>query len=153
VTEVHIRDAVADDCETIAGFQEAMALETEGKPLGATLIRDGVSNAFADPDKGFYLLAETDGTVAGSLFVTKEWSDWRDGWFWWIQSVFVPTQFRRRGVYRALHQEVRARAKAKGGVIGIRLYVERENDRAQETYRTVGMSATPYLLFEEEFDR
>ena len=121
--KVHIRDAVADDCETIAGFQEAMALETEGKPLGATLIRDGVSNAFADPDKGFYLLAETGGTVAGSLFVTKEWSDWRDGWFWWIQSVFVPTQFRRRGVYQNKSTEISSLQTASSNSVHVILLV------------------------------
>lgn len=146
-----VRGARPEDAETIARFQESMALETEGKALDPGRIRAGVRKALAEQDEGFYLLADLDGAPAGSLLVTREWSDWRNGWFWWIQSVFVPEARRRQGVYRALHDEVRRRALAAGNVIGIRLYVERENTAAQATYERLGMRETRYLLFEEEF--
>lgn len=143
-----VRDARASDLETIASFQETMALVTEDRRLDPAKIRGGVRAALDDPNRGFYLVAEIDGEVAGSLFVTFEWSDWRNGFFWWIQSVYVDDRFRRRGVYRALHGAVRARGR-EAGIVGIRLYVEHENDGAQRTYRAIGMEETPYRMFEE----
>ena len=148
--EVHVRDAVLEDCETIASFQERMALATEERRLDPELVRAGVRNALQDPERGSYLVAELDGRIVGSLFLTTEWSDWRNGWFWWIQSVWVDEDCRRRGVYRALHDAVRDRARSRGDVTGIRLYVERNNARAQMTYRSLGMGETAYRLFEEE---
>jgi ribosomal protein S18 acetylase RimI-like enzyme len=144
-----VRPARADDRETIATFQEAMALATEGKRLDPDVVRRGVGRALADPDRGFYLCATIDGRVVGSLLVTREWSDWRDGWFWWIQSVYVDESVRRRGIYRALHRAVWRLAEQTGDVIGIRLYVEDENTGAQATYRALGMQETSYRLFEQ----
>jgi len=126
-----------------------MAKETEGKTLDPEVIRKGVERALADPDRGFYLVADLDGRTVGSLFVTREWSDWRNGWFWWIQSVFIDSEARRKGVYRALHEEVRRQAREAGDVVGIRLYVEKQNERAQLTYQSLGMAETYYLLYEE----
>ena len=145
---ITIRSAHEGDAEAIAGFQESMALETEGKRLDAARIRKGVRRALGDEDRGFYLVAESEGQTVGSLFVTREWSDWRNGWFWWIQSVFVDAAHRRRGVYRSLHAEVVRRARSAGEVVGIRLYVERENVGAQATYESLGMERTYYLLYE-----
>jgi ribosomal protein S18 acetylase RimI-like enzyme len=144
-----IRAATPADVETIASFNEAMATETEGKTLDPSTIRAGVRGLFARPDLGFYIVAEDGGRIVGQLMITYEWSDWRDGVFWWIQSVYVRPEVRGKGVYRALHGHVRAMAKDAGGVCGFRLYVERENAAAQETYRRLGMHETPYVLFEE----
>ena len=144
-----IRAATPADIETIASFNEAMATETEGKTLDPATIRAGVRGLFARPDLGFYVVAEDGGRIVGQLMITYEWSDWRDGVFWWIQSVYVRPEVRGKGVYRALHEHVRAMAKAAGGVCGFRLYVEKENAAAQETYRRLGMHETPYVLFEE----
>ena len=143
------RAAAPADVETIASFNEAMATETEGKTLDPATIRAGVRGLFARPDLGFYVVAEDGGRIVGQLMITYEWSDWRDGVFWWIQSVYVRPEVRGKGVYRALHEHVRAMAKAAGGVCGFRLYVEKENAAAQETYRRLGMHETPYVLFEE----
>ena len=144
-----IRSATPADIETIASFNEAMATETEGKTLDPATIRAGVRGLFARPDLGFYIVAEDGGRIVGQLMITYEWSDWRDGVFWWIQSVYVRPETRGKGVYRALHAHVRTMAKAAGGVCGFRLYVEKENAAAQETYRRLGMHETPYVLFEE----
>ena len=80
--------------------------------------------------------------------ITYEFSDWRNGWFWWIQGVYVRAESRRRGVFRALYRHVAEAARRDPGVIGLRLYVESDNHAAQRTYRDLGMKATSYLMFE-----
>ena len=146
---VRARLAIADDAATLAGFNQAMALETEAKVLAGQVVLPGVEAALRDAVHGFYVVADTGGEVVGSLLVTYEWSDWRNGRIWWIQSVYVRPEYRRRGVYRALHEFVRARARSAGGVVGLRLYVERDNAAAQRTYAALGMHETPYLVYEE----
>ncbi len=146
---ITIRRATPADAETIALFNEAMARETEGKTLDASTIREGVRALLARPDRGFYIVAEEGGTVLGQLMITFEWSDWRNGLFWWIQSVYVRPERRGAGVYRALHERVRGMAREAGGVCGLRLYVERANAVAMATYRRMGMEETHYRLFEE----
>ena len=148
---VIIRKATLDDAETIVRFNMLMAQETEGKKLDQKVLSDGVKSVFEDSSRGFYLVAEIDNIVAGSLLVTFEWSDWRNGLFWWVQSVYVDKDYRRRGVFRAMYQEIRQQAIAVPGVCGCRLYVEQDNDRAQATYETLGFEKTSYILFEDEF--
>lgn len=148
---VTVRKAAATDAQTIARFNQAMARETEDKSLDDATVQAGVRAVFEDSRRGFYLVAETEDCIAGCLLITYEWSDWRNGDFWWIQSVFVHPDFRREGVYRALHGRARELA-ADAGVVGIRLYVERDNDRAQQAYRTLGMKECAYLMFEETLD-
>ncbi|MBS0570852.1 MAG: GNAT family N-acetyltransferase, partial [Proteobacteria bacterium] len=130
-SEIRIRDARADDLESLVAFNAAMALETEGKRLDPGTLRAGVGVVLAQPTRGFYLIAEADGVVAGCLMVTFEWSDWRNGDWWWLQSVYVRPEHRRHGVFRALYADVERRAATHADVVGIRLYVERENVRAQ----------------------
>ena len=146
---VRARLAVVDDAGTLAGFNQAMALETEAKVLADAVVLPGVEEALRDAVHGFYVVADTGGEVVGSLLVTYEWSDWRNGRIWWIQSVYVRPEYRRRGVYRTLHEFVRDLARATGGVVGLRLYVERDNAAAQRTYAALGMHETPYLVYEE----
>lgn len=146
-----VRLATPEDLELLVEFNRAMAQESEDKGLDVPTLRDGVAYLLAHPEEGFYLVAERDGEVAGSLMVTFEWSDWRNGRFWWIQSVYVVPAQRRRGVYRALHEDVRARARQDEQACGLRLYVERENTGAMATYRAMGMTETHYRLYEEEF--
>ncbi len=146
-----IRQATQDDRDVLVHFQIAMAQESEDKGLDATVLGHGIQHLFDHPDEGFYLVAEIAGSTAGALMVTYEWSDWRNGRFWWIQSVYVDAKFRRRGIYSALHQWVRRAAMADTDACGIRLYVERENHSAQATYHALDMTETNYRLFEEEF--
>jgi GNAT superfamily N-acetyltransferase len=148
--EMTIRRATIDDLEALVHFNSAMAEETEGKQLSRDLLTRGVRAVFEDPAKGFYLLAETEGTAAGGLMVTVEWSDWRNAYFWWIQSVFVRPEFRGRGVYAMLHRHIEELAAATGDVCGIRLYVDRENARAKSVYERLGMTPARYDFYETE---
>lgn len=147
--EVRIRDAREDDRELLVGFATAMARETEAKDLDPSVLGPGVAALLADPQKGRVFVLEEDGAAVATLMLTVEWSDWRNGWFWWIQSVYVTPASRGRGHYRRLHEHVRALAAARPDVYGLRLYVERDNVGAQATYRALGMHETNYLLFEE----
>jgi ribosomal protein S18 acetylase RimI-like enzyme len=113
------------------------------------VIGAGVRSLLRQPQAGFYVVAQHEKLVVGALMVTREWSDWRNGTFWWIQSVYVRPEFRRQGVYRRLYRHIQTMAAKDKRVCGFRLYVERENRRAQKTYRTLGMDRTRYLVFEE----
>ncbi|WP_103026799.1 GNAT family N-acetyltransferase [Salinibacter altiplanensis] len=144
-----LRRATPDDVETLAHFNEAMAEETEGKTLDPEAVRAGVRGVFDRPKQAFYLVAERDETVVGSLMITTEWSDWRNADFWWIQSVYVPPPARQTGIYAALHGEVRRRAREADDVCGLRLYVEQDNAAARAAYEAVGMSEPPYRMYEE----
>ena len=147
----NIRSAVPEDSRTITDFNAAMALESEGVTLDTGTLGDGVAAALADPVKAFYLLAESEGQPIGQLMVTTEWSDWRNGWIWWIQSVYVVPERRRQGVYRSLYGRLAEMAHERGDIRGMRLYVMRENWRAKRTYEALGMSHSHYDLYETEF--
>lgn len=146
-----IRAATADDVILMTSWAAAMALETEGKELDYATVRQGIAHGVADSKKARYFVAELDGVPAGMLMLTMEWSDWRNGNWWWIQSVYVAPANRRRGVYAALHEHVVSLAKGTEGVVGIRLYVEKENTAAQRTYSSLGMVDARYLVFETAF--
>ncbi len=145
---ISIRSATSADVDAIARFNLAMALETEGKHLNAPVLQRGVARMQASPELGFYLVACLDDVVIGCLGVTFEWSDWRSGLFWWIQSVFVDPDQRGLGAFSALFAETQRRAMVTDEVIGIRLYAERENARALRTYHRLGMHTTDYRLLE-----
>ena len=148
---ITIRPAESRDAQMIAEFNAAMALETEDLTLDFPRVRAGVEAVLGDASKGFYLAAESEGGVVGQLMVTFEWSDWRNGVFWWIQSVYVQPDSRGQGVYKALYAETQRRAAEAGNVCGIRLYVEHENRRAQQAYERLGMKNTAYHLYEVDF--
>ena len=140
-----VPDGWEDTAKT--GLSISLDLDLWGKNR-ATLAA-GVTAALHDPHKGPYFLAERDGAAVGQMAVTFEWSDWRNGWFWWIQSVYVRPEARRQGVFRALFEHVQEAARADPGVIGLRLYVLAENRRAQETYLRCGMEETGYFVLEK----
>jgi len=146
---VALRRGELRDADTIAAFNAAMALETEGKELLPEVIGAGVRRLMASPSLGFYIVAEDDGRVVGCLMITTEWSDWRNGLFWWVQSVYVDRAFRRQGVYRRMYDHVRELAKADPAICGFRLYAEKDNETAHATYTTLGMQETGYVLWEE----
>ncbi len=145
-----IRDAVAADGPVIAANNSAMAEETEGHSLAAEVVGPGVDAVLADPGKGRYWVAEHEGTVIGQIMVTWEWSDWRNGMLWWVQSVYVAPDYRRQGVFSALYRFVEKVARD-AGAGGIRLYVEKDNTRAQATYRALGMVDPGYRVMEDIF--
>jgi ribosomal protein S18 acetylase RimI-like enzyme len=143
-----IRRAIQSDADSLIEFNQAMALETEGKKLDSRILEKGVKSVFADERKGFYAVAETNHKIVGGLMITFEWSDWRARWFWWIQSVYILPEFRGQGVYRRLYEFFTEQAKAQGVVCGFRLYVEKENLRAQKVYEKLGMESSHYLMYE-----
>lgn len=145
-----IRKAKIEDIATIAGFNQAMARETEGRELSFEKLQNGVAAVFGDPSKGFYLVAESENGIVACLLVTSEWSDWRNGWFWWIQSVYVRPEDRGRGVYSSMYRFVKSLAEKESDVCGFRLYVEMENVTAQKVYERLGMQKTHYFMYEEE---
>src|SRR5262245_19088257 len=143
-----VRLATPADLECVCDFNRRLATESEGKTLDPALLQVGVKAVLADAAKGLYFLAEEGGSVLGQVGLTYEWSDWRNGWFWWIQSVYVRPEARRRGVFRLLFQHVQQAAENDPEVIGIRLYVERENHAAHGTYQAMGLEWTTYQVME-----
>jgi len=151
VDPITIRRATVADADRIVAFNTALASESEGKTLDAQTVTAGVREALADPSRSLYFLAEVEGEVVGQTMVTFEWSDWRNAFFWWIQSVYVDSRFRRRGVFRALHDHVRREARSRPDVCGLRLYVHHDNHRAMKTYTQLGMPQSDYFLCEEDW--
>ena len=146
---LRIRRATSNDLDVVVDFNRRLAEESEGKKLDVAVLKAGVAQALADPHKALYFLAEDDGLVVGQTMITTEWSDWRNGWFWWIQSVYVRPEARRRGVFRALFEHISKTARRDSSVIGLRLYVDHENLAAQKTYRRMGMVEAGYFVLEK----
>src|SRR5260370_38975700 len=149
VMQIQVRPAVADDWATIVDFNCRLAEESEGKQLDRIHVEPGVRALLADPHKGRYLVASIAGRLAGQLMHTREWSDWRNGDIWWLQSVYVHPDFRRQGVFRALFDRLKSDAEADPGVVGLRLYVEEHNKQAHETYRSLGLAQAGYFVMEK----
>lgn len=148
MSEVHYRDAVPGDAQAIIEFQYAMARETENLELDLPTLTRGVHALFADPSLGRYFIAVAENRPVASLMITYEWSDWRNGMVWWIQSVYVVPEFRRRGIYAGLYAHVKAMVDAEPSIRGIRLYVDNRNKAAQEVYARLGMEGEHYRVFE-----
>lgn len=143
-----IRDATQADLDFIVAANTALAVESEDQPLDPTLLRPGVQAVLDDPALGRYYLAEVDGQVVGQLMTTFEWSDWRNGVFLWIQSVYVLPAHRGAGVFRTLYQHLAGLATKDDRICGIRLYVDRDNARAQQVYARLGMHLSNYQVME-----
>ncbi len=151
---VQVREATLNDLDRLVDFSLAMALETEGRHLDRDRLRRGTRTVLEHPEHGFFMVADMPGatpSLVGQLLITYEWSDWRNARFWWIQSVYVDPAWRRRGVYRRMHQAVVDLAKARQDVCGIRLYVEGDNEIAKHVYDRVGMTRSTYQVFEYDF--
>jgi ribosomal protein S18 acetylase RimI-like enzyme len=149
-TEAVIRRATIADLPKLVEYNVALARETEEMALDAATVTAGVSHFLKHPEYGYYIVAEIDGQIAGQTMITYEWSDWRNGVIWWLQSVYVAAPYRRQGLYRKLYEYVKASAEADGGVRELRLYVFDQNAAAQRTYESVGMKQSHYLLYESE---
>ncbi len=146
--KIRVRRAVREDAGTIASFNAVMAVETEGITIPDEVAHPGAEAVFDDSSLGFYLVAESGGAIVGSLMITYEWSDWSNALYWWIQSVYVSSEHRRRGVYRALHNGVLELAREAGNVRAIKLYVFEDNERAKSTYESMGMERAHHAIYE-----
>lgn len=146
--ELNIREAVLSDAPVIAAFNLLLAEESEGLRLEEAIVQAGVASLLQDPAKGRYYVAEAEGGVVGQVMITYEWSDWRNGNMWWIQSVYVKPEFRRAGVFRSLFNYLRNLAQTRQDVCSLRLYVHSENTRARESYKRLGMTLTQYEVFD-----
>jgi GNAT superfamily N-acetyltransferase len=147
---INIRLATIADTQQIARFNSAMALATEDKHLSIDTLTQGVSGLLAHPEFGFYLVAEVDSQPVASLMITYEWSDWRNGLFWWIQSLYVLPKYRKQGIYKSMYQYLQDLAsKEKATVVGFRLYVDKDNSNAQQVYKRCGMDSCHYQMFEQ----
>jgi GNAT superfamily N-acetyltransferase len=146
--EFKIREAALADAPVIADFNLRLAAESEGLRLEPAAVQAGVAALLNDPAKGIYYVAEIEGAVAGQTMITYEWSDWRNGNIWWIQSVYVKPEFRRGGLFRALFSHLRQLAQTRKDVCSLRLYVHRDNSRARQSYERLGMSRTQYEIYE-----
>ena len=143
-----VRSAGDIDIDRIVLYSQALARESEGRELDRKTLKAGIEAVFSEPARGQYFVAQKAGEVVGQMMVTYEWSDWRNGNVWWVQSVYVSKQHRREGIYRLLHEYVRSLAREEKAV-GLRLYVDRDNEAAQRTYRALGMQASDYLMYED----
>ena len=141
----------ACDIDSIVQFQADMAMESEGCILDREKVAKGVAAVMLDESKGMYWVAKFDGKTIGSLMITREWSDWNNEWYWWIQSVYVAPEYRRQGVYKAMYMKVKDAAKG-SNVSQIRLYADRSNLSAQKVYKSLGMHESHYLMFEENLN-
>lgn len=151
--DVQIDRATLEDCDIIADFNIQLALETESKHLDRKLVRTGVLESLGDIRGCQYYVARNKDTVVGQIMFTREWSDWRNGEFWWFQSVYVSPDFRRQGVFQQLSQHVQSLAVSNPDVVGLRLYVESDNEHAQSTYRQLGFHFPGYNVMEKMLDR
>src|SRR6185503_11710952 len=148
MSDLLFRDATRDDVPAIIDFQLAMARETEDLDLDREILTKGVNALFTDPSLGRYYIADADSRAAGSLMITYEWSDWRNGMVWWIQSVYVLPEYRRRGIYAGLYAHIKKIVEPDPSVRGIRLYVDNRNASAQQVYARLGMEGEHYRVFE-----
>ena len=149
--DITLRQATVADAPIVVRFNSLLAAETENKSLDQVLLRQGVEALLGNPSKGLYFLAELDGTVVGQTMITYEWSDWRNGTFWWIQSVYVAKEARGTGVFKALFEHIHALAAGQPDVCGLRLYVDENNAGARQTYERLGMKHSHYRMFEMDF--
>lgn len=146
---IQIRRAKLEEAEQVANYQVLMAEESEGMVLDYQTVLKGARAVFEDPKKGFYLAAETEGRMVGCLLITLEWSDWRAKTLYWIQSLYVESDYRRKGIFRSMYRFLKEEIAERGDVAGIRLYVDLGNVSAQKAYEALGMNGEHYRLYED----
>lgn len=148
---ITIRRATLADVTIISNFNRALAEESENRSLDPETLKSGITQFLQQPEQGFYTLAIVDDNIVGQVMITTEFTDWRNGVMWWIQSVYVKPESRRQGIYRALHEHITELARKDSAVRGLRLYVHDKNILAQSTYRNLGMEWSGFKVMETDF--
>jgi RimJ/RimL family protein N-acetyltransferase len=148
MSNVSIRKSRPEDISTIVDFQQRLALESENFQLDGDTVAKGIKAMFDDPSRGVYFVAEVNGEIAGCHSITYEWSDWRNGMVWWLQSVYVVEKHRKNGVFRAMFENLKTLITNDPSLAGLRLYVDKSNARAQKVYQAMGMNGEHYSVFE-----
>ena len=146
---INIRNATREDASRILDFQLMLARETENIFLDKLIVSKGIKAVFDDPSKGTYYVAVVNDEVIGCFLITFEWSEWRNGMIWWLQSVYVDARFRRQGAFRKMYEYILRTIAGDPGILGLRLYVDKSNLRAQKVYGTLGMNGDHYTLYEQ----
>lgn len=149
MTSISIRLATPKDLPVLVGFQQQLASETENMTLDPKILTAGMQAMFNDPSRGCYYIAEVDGEVVGCHMITYEWSDWRNGMVYWLQSVYVKENFRKHGVFRAMFEALWKKIESDPGIVGLRLYADKTNSRAHKVYEAMGMNGDHYTVFEK----
>ncbi|HYG04417.1 MAG TPA: GNAT family N-acetyltransferase [Chryseosolibacter sp.] len=147
---ITIRKATVEDISTLVDFQVRLALETENLQLDVKILTKGIQSLLSDPSKGFYNIAVDNNHIVGCHMITYEWSDWRNGMIWWLQSVYVVDAYRKKGVFKLMFEHISQQAK-NSGIAGLRLYVDKTNTRAQKVYESMGMNGEHYSVYELMF--
>jgi ribosomal protein S18 acetylase RimI-like enzyme len=145
---ITIRRALKADIPILKTFQENLAFETEGIKLNPETLQRGLETLFQDKNRGFYSVAEANAEIVGCFMITLEWSDWRNGWAYWLQSVYVKGSYRKHGVFRKMFEHIQEVIANDSQIVGLRLYVDRSNVRAQQVYAAMGMNGEHYTVFE-----
>jgi RimJ/RimL family protein N-acetyltransferase len=148
MSAILIRKSEPADIAVIAEFQQQLALETENYHLDISIVKNGIKAMFDDRSLGMYFIAERNGEIVGCHSITYEWSDWRNGMVWWIQSVYVVKSQRKHGIFKAMFDNLKEFVQKDPGIVGLRLYVDKTNLRAQEVYQKMGMNGEHYSVFE-----
>ena len=145
---ITIQKALPKHIDILIDFQQRLAFESEGVTLEATTLRKGMEAMFADPGKGFYYIASDGDEIVGCHSITYEWSDWRNGMAWWLQSVYVRESHRKKGVFKVMYDNVISMIKKDPNLIALRLYVDKSNESAMKVYASMGMDGSHYTVYE-----
>jgi GNAT superfamily N-acetyltransferase len=145
---IHIQKAALTHVDVLIDFQQRLALESEGVQLSGETLRAGMNAMFTDPSKGSYYIAMEDEVIVGCHSVTFEWSDWRNGMVWWLQSVYVKESHRKKGIFKMMYDNIITIIKGQPELIGLRLYVDKSNTRAMKVYESMGMDGSHYTVYE-----
>lgn len=145
---ITIRKSIASDIPILVDFQQKLALETESVSLDPQILKKGMQALFDDPSKGFYNVVEESGIIIGCHMVTYEWSDWRNGMVLWLQSVYVTESYRKKGIFKMMYDNILRIISEDASLIGLRLYVDKTNERAMKVYQSLGMNGDHYTVYE-----
>jgi len=148
VKNIFVREANVSDIPTLVNYNRALAYETENIALDEKILRLGIEKVLELEDCQ-YFVAELNGKIVGQSMITSEWSDWRNGVMWWMQSVYVDPSHRQRGVFQSILKYIEALVEKHQEVKGLRLYVKQDNKVGISAYESLGIKNSGYVIHEK----